>query len=53
MKLEKGTRIFITGCGGMVGQAVYERFDRSCSVMATDIDVNESWLSYLDVRDLE
>ncbi len=52
MILNKNTRVLITGCGGMLGQAVYERFDRSCSVLATDIDVNESWLEYLDVRDV-
>jgi dTDP-4-dehydrorhamnose reductase len=52
MKLEKDTRVFVIGCGGMLGQAVYERFSRSCSVLATDIDVNETWLEYLDVRDI-
>ncbi|MBI5391754.1 NAD(P)-dependent oxidoreductase [Candidatus Woesearchaeota archaeon] len=44
-------RILITGCGGMLGQAVYERFSTDYDVKATDIDVNEPWLSYLDVRD--
>jgi dTDP-4-dehydrorhamnose reductase len=53
MKLTKDTRVFITGCGGMLGQAVHERFSRSCLVLATDIDVNEAWLEYLDVRDVQ
>ena len=52
MILNKDTRVFITGCGGMLGQAIYERFNRFCSVLATDIDVNETWLEYLDVRDI-
>ncbi len=42
----------ITGCGGMLGEAVYKRFSKACTVLATDIDVNEDWLEYLDVRDL-
>ncbi|MCC7384168.1 MAG: SDR family oxidoreductase [Deltaproteobacteria bacterium] len=35
----------------MLGEAVYHRFRAIAQVMATDIDVNESWLSYADVRD--
>lgn len=53
MLLNKKTKVLITGCGGMLGEAVYEHFNKFCSVLATDIDVNESWLSYLDVRDLK
>jgi len=34
-----------------LGEAVYAVFSQLCSVMATDIDVNAEWLSYLDVRD--
>ena len=45
-------RVLIFGCGGMLGEAVYKRFSKDCEVMATDIDVNEPWLQYLDVRDL-
>lgn len=45
-------RVLILGAGGMLGAAVYPaavaRYGR---VLATDIDVNEPWLSYLDVRD--
>lgn len=52
MKLDKNSRVLITGCGGMLGEAVYSQFTRLCSVLATDIDVNEPWLSYLDVRDI-
>ena len=35
----------------MLGRAVYAEFARDCSVKATDIDVNESWLERADVRD--
>lgn len=52
MLMNSKTRVLITGCGGMLGEAVYKRFSKLCSVLATDIDVNEPWLEYLDVRDL-
>jgi len=45
------TRILITGCGGMLGDAVYSALKDRAVVWATDIDVNEQWLSRLDVRD--
>ncbi len=51
MKLTKNTRVMILGCGGMLGQAVYERFNKACTVLATDIDLNSPWLEHLDVRD--
>lgn len=47
------TRVYIAGCGGMLGLAVYEVFDRVAIVKATDIDLNEEWLDYADVRDYE
>ena len=49
MKISKDKKVFITGCGGMLGKAVYERFTPHCHVLATDIDVNEPWLEYGDV----
>lgn len=51
MKFDRSTRVYIAGCGGMLGEAVYQLWSEQCQVMATDIDVNESWLSYADVRD--
>lgn len=51
MRFDRDTRVYIAGCGGMLGEAVHELFSKQCRVMATDIDVNESWLSYGDVRD--
>lgn len=45
-------KILVTGCGGMVGSAVYPYLkDKGYDVLATDKDVNEPWLKYLDVRD--
>lgn len=44
--------ILITGCGGMLGEAAYEILSKRYNVTATDIDCNEEWLSYLDVRDI-
>jgi dTDP-4-dehydrorhamnose reductase len=47
--------VLITGCGGMLGKAMYaktvEKYGESF-VRATDIDLNEPWLSKLDVRDI-
>jgi len=45
-------RILVIGCGGMLGQAVYYTLSTNNNVLATDIDLNEEWLQYLDVRDL-
>lgn len=44
-------KIIITGCGGMLGEAVYNHFKGNYEVYPTDIDLNEPWLQYLDVRD--
>ncbi len=35
----------------MLGEAVYGRFSGRCITRATDIDLNEPWLEYLDVSD--
>lgn len=43
--------IAITGCGGMLGEAVYPVFSERYQVYASDVDVNESWLESLDVTD--
>ena len=48
----KVEKVLITGAGGMVGHAVYYFFKQKYSnILATDIDVNEEWISYLDVKD--
>ena len=51
MKFNKDTKVYISGCGGMLGRAVYEYFNSRTIVKATDIDLNIDWLGYADVRD--
>ncbi len=46
-------KIYIAGCGGMLGEAFYEVFRADYALKCTDIDINVPWLSYLDIRDLE
>lgn len=46
-------KIYIAGCGGMLGEAFYEQFRSDYILKCTDKDVNEKWLSYLDFRDFE
>ena len=43
-------KLLILGCGGMLGEAFYNIFNQNYEVKATDIDLNEIWLSELDVR---
>ena len=47
----KYSNVYIAGCGGMLGSSVYKAFSEENKVYATDIDVNEDFLSYADVRD--
>jgi len=44
--------ILITGAGGMLGKAAYDVLSKQYNVYATDIDLNEDWLKYLDVRNI-
>ena len=44
-------RIYMAGCGGMLGDAFNMEFNDKYELKCTDIDVNEEWLSYLDFRD--
>lgn len=53
MKIDAKTRIYVAGCGGMLGQAVHALLSTIAEVKATDIDVNEPWLERADVRDYE
>ena len=46
-------RIYIAGCGGMLGKAFYTKFKDEYEIKCTDKDVNENWLSFLDFRDME
>jgi len=51
----KHRRVLITGCGGMLGNAIYPYFRERCpNVLATDIQIEpdeRDWLSYVDARD--
>lgn len=52
----KQEKILITGAGGMLGKAVYQKLIEKYgeeSVYATDIDLNEKWISFLDVRNIQ
>jgi dTDP-4-dehydrorhamnose reductase len=44
-------KIYIAGCGGMLGEAFYKQFNNDFQLKCTDKDVNEQWLSFLDFRD--
>ena len=45
-------KILITGCGGMLGSAMYERLPAfGHEILATDLVADEAWLQPLDVRD--
>jgi len=44
-------KIYIAGCGGMLGEAFHEEFKDEYLLKCTDKDVNEDWLSFLDFRD--
>lgn len=46
-------KIYIAGCGGMLGEAFYTQFKDDYEIKCTDKDVNETWLSFLDFRDFE
>lgn len=46
-------KIYIAGCGGMLGDAFYRHFKTGYLLKCTDIDVNEDWLGYSDIRDFD
>ncbi len=46
-------KIYVAGCGGMLGEAFYRQFKTEYRMRCTDIDVNEDWLEYLDFRNLD
>jgi dTDP-4-dehydrorhamnose reductase len=46
-------KIYIAGCEGMLGEVFYRQFNHNYELKCTDIDVNEPWLSYIDIRDIE
>jgi len=46
-------KIYIAGCGGMLGEAVHDVFSSKYELKCSDINVNETWLSKLDFRNSE
>ena len=46
-------KVYLAGSGGMLGEAFYDLFNKDYNVLASDIDVNEDWLHFLDFRDFE
>lgn len=46
-----GKRIYMAGCGGMLGEAFHKLYAGRNTLRCTDKDVNEDWLSFLDFRD--
>lgn len=46
-------KIYIAGCGGMLGEAFYAQFKNDFELKCTDKDVNDYWLSFLDFRDFD
>ena len=46
-------RIYVAGCGGMLGQAVHAAFAEVADVVASDLDPRADWLDQLDVADLD
>jgi dTDP-4-dehydrorhamnose reductase len=46
-------KIYIAGCGGMLGEAFYKQFSQCYELKCTDIDVNEDWLTDMDFRNLD
>jgi dTDP-4-dehydrorhamnose reductase len=46
-------KIYIAGCGGMLGEAFYTQFKETYDLKCTDKDVNDNWLSFLDFRDFD
>jgi dTDP-4-dehydrorhamnose reductase len=46
-------KIYIAGCGGMLGEAFHKQFSEDFVLKCTDIDVNDNWLTYCDFRELE
>ncbi len=44
-------KIYIAGCGGMLGEAFNDVFSKSYDLKCSDIDINENWLTFLNFND--
>ena len=45
-------KVYIAGCGGMLGEAFYKAFKNDYECKFTDKDVNSDWLNFLDFREI-
>ena len=45
-------KVYIAGCGGMLGEAFYKAFKNDYECKFTDKDVNSAWLDFLDFREV-
>jgi len=43
-------RVYIAGCGGMLGEAFFKQFNDVYEIKCTDIDINSPWLQFLSVE---
>ena len=46
-------KIYMSGCGGMLGEAFFQVFKEDYILKCSDIDLNSDWLEFLDFRDLD
>ena len=46
-------KIFLSGVGGMLGEAFYKVFSKKYILKCTDKDLNDEWLEKLDFCDAE
>ena len=51
--LSEPRRIYVAGSGGMLGEGFYEVLASRHTLRCTDIDINSSWLSFIDFRDFD
>ncbi len=51
--MKKREKIYLAGCGGMLGEAFFSVFNDVYDLKCTDIDLNETWLDYLDFRNFQ
>ncbi len=51
--LNEAKRIYLGGCGGMLGEAFHEVFGARHELRCTDIELNADWLEFLDFRDFD
>lgn len=49
--MESRKKIYIAGCGGMLGEAFFRVYLEDYELECSDIDVNADWLKFLDFRD--